>query len=158
AGSTVFYLVHSEQISLVSVGDDVMVGDGPAVNQFFGEFAKVAAIYPGGVGPAYVVLDRPTLRGYQGGLICLVPPPHMTDIVVRDLSIGASPTPSDIVCLTELGTRIRFEDVDFVPGPSGGSNLVGWGFNNCGDVSVRDCTTDWFVNFNMCQAVYVDGL
>lgn len=143
---------------LLQVGDDIVVTDGPAANLVFAEWARVKAI-DSESDPAVVTLDRPLLRSYAEGLVCIVPPPHMTDITIRDLSIAVSKSTESLAFgYAETGVRIRLENVDFVQGPEEGGIPGDFGFNNVGDLRLINCSTLGSFGFNACQLVFADGI
>lgn len=139
AKSNTVRLSDSTLASRLRVGDDVLIGDGPALNNFYGEWAKIASINEES-SPVVVTLDRRLRRDYavaSGFEACIVPGPHMSDITIRNLSI-AMPTGSgaDNVGTVRFGLRVQLEGVDFIGRPSSSPTYLPLNLVNCGGTSV----------------------
>lgn len=136
AGSSQVALLNSGLASRLSVGDDVLIGDGPALNNFYSEWAKIKSI-----SGANVALDRRIRRDYGTTigemtlLPCIVPGPHMADIVIRGLSIASA---EEVDAQAGFGTirfgvRIRLDDVQFIPRPGSNISYLVMNVVNCGN-------------------------
>jgi hypothetical protein len=132
AGTHTIALEDSSLGSRFSLGEDVFIGDGPALNNFYGEWAKVKAISSG-----TITLDRRLRRSYAMAsplAACIVPGPHMSDITVRDMSIAVpSGTPDDGLGVIRFGLRMQFENVEFIGRPGAAPTYFPLNVVNCGD-------------------------
>lgn len=157
AGANTVTLPSSGLASRLTVGDDVLIGDGPALNNFYSEWARVA-----GISGTTVYLDRRLRRTYapsgSGRDACIVPGPHMTDITIRNLSI-AVPDPEAAVPLATLrfGFRTRLENVEFVPLPNGTMRNLSVDVVNCGEVELAGVSGLSTLTFHASQDVQQQG-
>ncbi len=161
AKSTSINIPDPANRAVFAPGDDVLLGDGPGINEFFGEWLTVESV---NTMTGNVTFTTPTVQEYAADLACLVPgyqpfPPtgprqHMSDITIRDLSI-ASPPPHDAegFGLVRAGLRFAFDNVAFVPFPGEQLPTAPPDFTlaTCGRVSVRDVTLAARLVVGSCQ-------
>jgi hypothetical protein len=149
-GAKTVTLPSSGLASRLTLGGDVLIGDGPALNNFYGEWARVEDI-----SGATVTLDRRLRRAYGttvGTMTlgpCIVPGPHMSDITIRDLSIvvPASETLELAQGIIRFGLRVRFENVEFAQQQSGQTFYRPLQIVNCGAADVSN------VNFGQLELI-----
>lgn len=122
------------------VNDDIMISDGPAINETYAEWATVTEVDNLN---ARIFFTPPLRQAYAAGLTCVLPAPHMTDITLRDLAIAA-PRNNEIryMGFIRIGRRIRLENVDFVPD---GEDIVAVNHGpldvaTCGEVAFVHCS------------------
>lgn len=168
AGDTTVTLATTSLHSRFNFGDDILIGDGPGINEFYGEWVKVTEIDSS---TGVITFEPPLQQSYGTNLGCIVPGrlnpltgrrQHMTDIVFRDLSIAA-PTSGEfagVFGVVRGGTRIRFENVGFVASPFA-EELQAFheiAFATCGDVTIRDGFYEGKLLVGPCQNVTVDNV
>lgn len=109
-------LVDPAHEEFFRVNDDVVISDGPAINESFVEWLRVTKITTSMGGVKTVHFTPPVRQAYEEGLTCLLPAPHLSDITIRDLSIAGPVNNADrFMGYIKLGVRIQMENVDFVP-------------------------------------------
>lgn len=181
AGSTTVTLEDPTLSNRLTVGGDVLIGDGPALNNFYSEWARIAAIT--GSDPVAVTLDRRLRRVYaptgSNRGACIVPGPHLADITIRDLTIlPDNVTPSNGFGLVRFGVRVRLHNVELRPA-TGSTGIVAGPIQmvNCGnsavegidspatlkviaaqDIHVRDCQVGGVIGSEYCSDCLFDGL
>jgi hypothetical protein len=165
-GDTTVTLVLSGLASNFSSNDDILIGDGPGINEFFGEWVKVVS-----VSGAVITFDPPLRQSYGNDLACVVPGrlnpltgrrQHMTDIILRNLSIAA-PTSGEfagVFGVVRGGVRIRFENVGFIVSPfaTTAQDLKEMSFATCGDLTIRDGFYDGELVLGPVQNATVDNV
>lgn len=136
-GDTSATLTNSSFAEHFKINDDMIIGDGPGFNEFYGEFVTVTD-----VDGATISFHPPVRRKYETDLTCLIPPPHLTDITVRDLAfagpVGLGPT-IRWTGFFKYGRRLRMENFDIVRDGEDGGNPSEIGFYNCGDFFISNC-------------------
>lgn len=152
-GSNDIVLASAGDLGLFRVNDDVVIGDGPAINEFFCEWVTVTGV---DVTNSRVYFTPPLRQAYSANFTCIVPVPNMTDITLRDLSIAA-PKNSSIryIGYVRIGRRIRLENVAFVPDGDDFVSVIHGALDvtGCGDISFVHCSI-FGPSFTVCH----DGL
>lgn len=153
-GATSVVMLDDSFASQFVIGDDVLIGDGPGINEFRGEWVRVTGTASAGSGKTTISFNPPLQQTYDVDKTCIVPGrlnpltgrrQHLTDILIRDLSICAptSGTYAGQFGVVRAGVRIRFENVGFIKSPfeSSAQTLNQIAFATCGDVTIRDAST-----------------
>jgi hypothetical protein len=137
-GDTEATLTDSEFADFFKINDDMIIGDGPGFNEFYGEFVTVTNVSGGTIS-----FHPPARRKYLSGVTCLIPPPHLTDITLRDFAfagpVGLSPFPTRWTGFFKYGRRLRMENFDIVKDGEDEGNPSEIGFFNCGEFFVSNC-------------------
>jgi hypothetical protein len=168
AGDTTATLVTTSFHDRFNVGDDILIGDGPGINEFFGEWVRLVSVNSS---TGVITFAPPLQQSYGSNLGCVVPGwlnprtgrrQHMTDIVFRDLSICA-PTTGDyagVFGVVRAGARIRFENVGFIASPfvTSAPTLHDIAFATCGNVTIRDGQYDGNLSVNLVQQLTIDNI
>lgn len=154
AGGVQVALADGAFTSEFHVNDDIYITGGPAINETYGEWVTITGFHPT---IATIIYFSPPLRqAYAAESVSVLPPPHMTDITLRDLSVAA-PINNEVRYMgsVTVGRRICFENVAFVPD---GDDFVQVAYGvldvaTCGDVSFRHCLL-----FGLSFSVTHDGI
>ncbi len=167
-GTRVVNLVIDEDRFMFAPGDDVVIGDGPGASQFFGEWAKVAAVEA----PGKVTLAAGVRRSYADGLTCLVPGRpidgpgsprrHLADVTLCDFSVAGA-LQSTSVGQVRLAVRMQIVNVGFGNAdPTDDPDPDPVSFNialaECGRLTMRDCVLDGGLRCTVGQDVLIDNL
>lgn len=129
-------------------GDDVLLGDGPGINEFRGEWLTVATVDPE---TGDITFTTPTIQAYESNQAALVPGykpgpatgrQHMSDITFQDLAIAAPFSyESKPIGLIRAGLRFTFDNVGFRANPANSpATVCDLQFVTCGQTSFRDVT------------------
>jgi hypothetical protein len=151
-------LAEAADASRLTEGEDVLIGDGPGLNNFYSEWARIVEI-----DGTTVHLDRRLRRAYapsgSGRDACIVPGPHMSDITIRDLSI-AVPTMevAEPFGTIRFGLRIRLENVEFAPVPNSTIVEQPLAFVNCGNSIARNLSGSASLQIHASQDEEVQGV
>jgi hypothetical protein len=85
AGEDFVLLADANLAENFKVNDDVIIGDGPAIQEFYCEWVTVTDVDHQ---QGRISFRPPLRRSYGNDLTCMIPPPHMTDIALRDFTVA----------------------------------------------------------------------
>jgi hypothetical protein len=155
-GATTSTLEDSALAANFNINDDIMISDGPAINEVFAEWLRVTGV-DSDMGT--ISFTPPVRQSYAEGLTCLLPAPHMSDITFRDLSFAGPIGDSlRIVGYFKYGVRLQLENIDIVRDGTDIEGSLNVGLENCGQGLINHFRTPGTLEFGNCSDFLVNDV